>query len=839
MQSSAPPDHSQPAALYYRLGIIGSKESGKTCLITSLTMLRDPNPAGFTADLLPQIEKEDAALTRGRDWIGKAKAAIGEGRWPEANPNDDEHKAIRLRFGDGQTRQKYVDIFDYSGELLNPRISANDRAAKLRDLLGQMDGLLVIAEHPFSSHDVSKVEENLNGLMQAFALLVNEKITRQKPAQVPIALIVNKWDRSEHFDREAGSVSQTRLLESKYLKTSPPPYHVAVANALRPAAPAGHFKVFAVSAMGHVERAGEKELPPQGKLRSVGTEDPFLWLVGQVDQLELASLESLLGAKRNWAMPWPPERREIARLKGRIAKRTPERPALNRLSRKSWLQFACGLSVWLGVVPAIYDGWRHHRAETTINDPKGDWQAGTQWLRDYSNSSPLNHVIYKWHFSASEAAERARQVTEKKDDDAFAAIPKLSTGEPGLLDLAEKMVKEQLATFPNSPHTDERKRVLEKIQRIRDDLAFEKELSGWRQEHDKALSNRAKPDRDKLADIQTLEKNVSSSTMVPLDGTLRVEWSALLVVIEKSRKLLEDKITIGEGLEKIRRALDADDYLKAADLLADWLQPQDVGYKELLNRFQASIAAKVEQKADTTSQQGAKWSDAVVEAELFLEPARRAMLTKANVEAIQKTIHRVKMRGDEYFYEIARKNRDTKTLDAYLNEAPLPPLRSMACEVKAYMDWLVKREDPKEITFKLTKIKWNGIAPKGWTDDTKIMLFVKPSGDSRNNDPKNGEDTGNARTGETSDESGIRSVTLANPDPKQTDKVSVTYQVWRAWTKWRFWGDDDELINKQMTLTPEEFLNQTEHSDGQGGKFTIKVEGVLLRPELPSWSEKP
>jgi len=212
-----------------------------------------------------------------------------------------------------------------------------------------------------------------------------------------------------------------------------------------------------------------------------------------------------------------------------------------------------------------------------------------------------------------------------------------------------------------------------------------------------------------------------------------------------------------------------------------------------------------------------------VEAELFMQPARRAMLTSANVEAIQKTIHRVKVSGDEYFYKTALKTCDTPTLSAYLNKAPL---QSMADEVNRYLAWLDAREKPKKIIFRLTKITWNGIAPKGWTDGTKIKLFVNGSGDSRND-----TDTGNARTGESTEAGGIRSVTLENT--KQIDDVPLVYQVWNVWL------GDKELINKRVTFTPEKFLDQTTHFDGLGGEFTIEVGGVLPKPGLPSWREKP
>ena len=813
-QTSTP--SSQLGECYYRLGIVGSKESGKTCLIMSLTMLRDPNPLGFTASWDESPREENADLKKGHKWISEAKDAIKDDRWPPPTPDDDEHKAIRFRFGDGQTRQKYVEVFDYSGELLNPELNETDRASKLRDLLGQMDGLLVIAEHPLSAQNISKVEENLNGLMQAFALLSKKEIK-----QKPIALIVNKWDRSEYFDQQAGSISQTRLLEDKYLKSTPPPYHTAVANALRPAAP-DHFKIFAVSAMGPVEKDGDKELPPKGKLHSMGSEDPFLWLIGQVDEIALAELALRLGTKRNWATPWPPERREIKRLKSRIGKVTPERPKLNRLSRKSWLQFACGLFVWLGIMPAFYDGWKHHRAETAISDPQGEWQIGTQWLREYASSSPINHFLYKRLFSVSEAAERARQVLQKRDDSAFQSIPKLPSSNPGFLDEAERLAKEQLAMFPNSSHSDERKGVLEHVGRIRHELAFEKELSQWQQESDIILTDRIKSDQEKLDEIRSLEKIVSMALSVPLDGPLRDQWSGLGQKIKNTRNLLQAKIITGAGLDKIRQALDAADYLKAADLLADWKQPQEAAYKDLLNKFQSNVGAKVAEKTSNTSQQGAKWSDGVTEAEQFLQPSRRALLTHANVEAIQKTVRRIKVMGDEYFYKNARNTRDTPTLNAYLTEAPI---QSMADEVSQYRNWLDDREKPRRITFKLTKIIWKGIPEKGWTEDTKIKLYVNDIGDPRN--PREGNDS---RTGVSSNLNGIRFVTLEGI--KQVNEVRVGFQVWNNWF------GDQKLINKTVILSPEKFLDQPTHLENNGSKFTIKVEGVLPKPDLPPWREK-
>lgn len=791
-------------------------------------MLRDPNSEGLTADWLPSTGKKDPALTRGREWIEKAKHSIIEGRWPEANPNDDEHKAIRLRFGDGQTREKYAEVFDYSGELLNPQLSDTERAAKLRYLLGEMDGLMVIAEHPLFVHDISKVEKDLNGLLQSFALLVNEKKTRKESAQVPIALVVNKWDRSEHFDHQGDSARQTSLLEGKYLKSIPPPFHVAVANALRPAASSGHFKMFAVSAMGHVERLDDKELPPKGKLHSLGVEDPFFWLIRQIDQFELASLDSKL--KTKWVFPWPFQRREIARLKGRIAKGTPERTALNRLSRKSWLQFACGLFIWLGVVPSLFDGWQHHRAETAITDPKGDWQVGTTWMREYSNSNPANHLIYKRIFSISEASERARLVTEEKDDDAFAAIPNLSTDKPGLLDEADRLATDQLDTFPNSRHSDQRKKILEGVLRIRNELAFEKQLNVWRQEKDTALSDRVVEDRDKLKHIQTLEITISSSPDVPLDGGLRDQWLALLNDLERSRKQLVVKVTVGDGLEKIRQTLEADDYLKAATLLADWQHAQDAAYKELLNRFQTSIASTVDQKAEITSQQGAKWSDAVLEPELFLRPDRRSLLNDTNVESIQKTIHRVKMKGDEHFYETARKTRDNSTLSAYLNQAPL---QSMANEVSQYLKWLDEREKPRNITFKLIKIKWAGSQKeKDWTGGgTKIFFSVNDRGDAREEDVIDEKRDNSAFF----DSNGLRQVTLNAV--RQVDVVRIKYNVWNLYN----WGGSSEQIGwKNLETSPENLLApQLEHTDSQDGKLTIEVEGVLPQPDLPTWREVP
>lgn len=811
---------------YYRLGIVGSKASGKTCLLAALSMARTPNPSGCTAVRLA-VEKNAAASFRdGDDWINSAVQALARGEWPEPTPNEDRRRSLRFRFTDGKTRQKYVELFDYSGELLNPAAADSVLAERLRETLREVDGLLVLAEHPSSEQDAKRLEHDLNGLLRVFSLLNDER--RRQPGkaerQVPIALLVNKWDRSPHFDPALSFDSQLAVLAEKFLKQTPPPFHQTVANTLRPAADEC-FKVFPVSAIRPTRQEDGSEVPPtSGALHSIGVEDPFLWLIECVDDRALIQQRQHLFRLASWCMP--PLRSFLLRsdfkaVKSRFESHTPEGRRAARLSWWARLLTMRQLALWLGFVMAVecgIDFWQHRTALSQIASSveQDGWQKGVAWLRSYGESSPFRHPLYDYRLPKREALEKANEVVSQKDHDAFELIKRLMS-ETKLQDAGE-LASQQLSKFPNSPLVDQRKAVIAEVERLRVEQEFEKQLNKWR---DRLVDLSARQSETKeridgiLQEIRTLEAEIRDAANVPIQGTLREQWSALLVSVNPVRLKWAQRLGSATAKDKIKQALDAGNYLDAADLLA--VEPS--AHPELLNQFQLSLPSWLREKISTLSEQGSKWAVAVEEAEKYLQPSRRLVLTPVMQTAIEEIMLGTKRQGDNYLYDLALKERNNASLDQYLSSAPL---KSMAMEVSAYRQWLEDRQKPRAMTFRLMKIEWHSSQKAGLTDKTKIKLFVNGQGDSRNADEEK-----YWREGTTAISGGLRSVELSGSS--QAETVKLNFQTWNVW-----WGDTSKS-SLDRERSAEDWVKNPTVGDSAGNTLEIHVDGVLPEPHLPAW----
>ncbi|MBE7494692.1 MAG: hypothetical protein HS117_07090 [Verrucomicrobiaceae bacterium] len=811
---------------YYRLGIVGSKASGKTCLLAALSMARTPNPLGCTAVRLA-LEKNAAASFRdGDEWINSAVQALARGEWPDPTPNEDRRRSLRFRFTDGKTRQKYVELFDYSGELLNPAAADSVLAERLRGTLREVDGLLVLAEHPSSEQDAKRLEHDLNGLLRVFSLLNDER--RRQPGradrQVPIALLVNKWDRSPHFDPALSFACQMTVLAEKFLKQTPPPFHQTVANTLRPAADEC-FKVFPVSAIRPTRQEDGSEVPPTGgALHSMGVEDPFLWLIECVDDRALKQQRQHLFRLASWWMPPLPSfllQSDFKAVKSRFESHTPEGRRAACLSWWARLLTLRQLALWLGFVMAVecgIDFWQHRTALSQIESSveQDGWQKGVAWLRGYGESSPFRHTLYDYRLPKREALEKANEVVSQKDHDAFELIKRLMS-ETKLQDAGE-LARQQLSKFPNSRLADQRKAVIAEVERLRVEQEFEKQLNKWR---DRLVDLSAKQSETKeridgiLQEIRTLEAEIRDAANVPLQGTLREQWSALLASVNPVRLKWAERLGSATAKDKIKQALDAGNYLDAADLLA--VEPS--AHPELLNQFQLSLPSWLREKIGTLSEQGAKWAVAVEEAEKYLQPSRRPVLTPVMQTAIEEIMLGTKRQGDSYLYELALKERNNASLDQYLSSAPL---KSMAVEVSAYRQWLEDRQKPRAMTFRLMKIEWHSSQKAGWTDKTKIKLFVNGQGDSRNADEEK-----YWREGTTAISGGLRSVELSGLS--QAETVKLNFQTWNVW-----WGDTSKSSLDQER-SAEDWVKNPHVGDSAGNTLEIHVDGVLPEPHLPAW----
>jgi hypothetical protein len=816
---------------YYRLGIVGSKNSGKTCLLAALSMARVPNPSGYTA-VRPSLNEEkrrtDESFKDGDDWMNMAVQALAKGKWPEPNYDKDRRRSLAFEFTDGKTRRKYVELFDYSGELLNPDTADSTLAEKLRETLREVDGLLVLAEHPSSVQDAVRLEHDLNGLLRVFSLLNDERRRQPDKAerQVPIALLVNKWDRSAHFDAALSLASQMTVLAEKFLKQTPPPFHQTVANTLRPAADEC-FKVFPISAIRPTRQEDGSEVPPTGgALHSMGVEDPFLWLIECVDDRALKQQQQHLFRLASWCMP--PLRSFLLRsdfkaVKSRFESHTPEGRRAAHLSWWARLLTIRQLALWLGFVMAVecgIDFWHHRTALSQIESSveQDGWQKGVSWLRDYGVSSPVRHILYGKKLPKSEALAKANEVVSQKDQDAFEIIKQLMS-ETKLQDAGDLSLQ-QLSRFPNSTLVDQREAVIAEVNRRRVEQEFEKQLNKWK-ESLAVLANRESESKERidgiLQEIRVLEADIRVATNVPLQGTLREQWSALLASVNPVRLRWAQRLSSATAKDKIKQALDAGNFLEAADLLA----VETSAHPELLNQFQLSLPSWLREKMGTLSEQGAKWAVAVEEAEKYLQPSRRPVLTPVMQTAIEEIMLSTRRQGDNYLYELALKERNNASLDQYLSSAPL---KSMAVELSAYRQWLEDRQKPRTLIFRLTRINWDAKQNARFGGDTAYKLFVNGNEDSRNSEINN-----DSRTDPTYDPNGLREVILK--DKAQADRLDLSFQAWHIGT----FGGWEEKGRFTRSITAEDVGGALTVTDDKDNQITISVDGVLPEPHLPAW----
>jgi hypothetical protein len=820
----------------YRIGLIGSTASGKTCLLAALNMQMIAHPRGYHSVMSALNGDEGESLKKGHQWIEDACTSLKEGHWPKPNYNayKDQRYSVRFHFSDGATRQKSVELFDYSGELLDPSASQSELAVHLRGLLREMDALIMLAEIPMRGQDSIELNNTLHGLLRVFALIVEQR--KEPTRQIPIVLCVNKWDRTGHLNAEATPESQNQLLES-FLASVPPPFHQNILNALRPAVGDGRLKAFPVSACSP-RSVDSGELPPEnGQLCSFGVQDPFLWVIEQRDDIDLIESRERLDAlsKKRLAAPWSPwrELRILNSRRNRFEKRTPEgsrlvslvRDAQWLIARQILLYFAM-ISVLLLVGEAGWDKREHRTALSNIKLPTLDhgWQQGTDWLRKYGQSPLGRHFVYDQIFlKKQEALELAYQVEQEKDNELLANVKKAE--DAGNLEEAKRLVEEHKLHYPNSSNKAEVDQLLAGVEELERNLAFEKLLHRWGSEVialQPATDDAERDTKGKILKLSTLLREVRDAKGVPLAGKLRTNWTVLVGKIDDTSVKLAARLSASDLIGKIKQRIDGGDYLGAADLLAgpEFRKEPD---NKVLRNFQSTLAQHVQEKCATLSKQGETWRSAVAYAEKFLEPNRRIVVSDSAQQEINSIISNTKQKCDQHIYELAKKNLDDPALDFYLSDAPL---QSMAEEVRVYRKWLGDRDQPRTLTFRLVSIAWSpSVARTSWRG-TAIEMSVNKIIDKRNSTPDD-----NLRSGITDNKDGIRVVILDNV--AQTKDVEVLTQFWHVPLLvggWELKGKKDFQI-KPENLTKEDFF----FIDKENNKIKIHVDGVIPEPILPRW----
>ena len=442
----------------YRLALYGGRSSGKTCILAALAMPRVAHPDGLSCTWLDapykganpsgelgnQSEDEvTAAFAEGKKWLQQAISYLERGKVPPPNPNHKDVFRFRYEFTVPDHRTYLVELIDYSGELIDPDLTDTDLAKRLRQHMLKMDGILVLAEAPRRGAQVGELYKDLQLLKRAFAALRGEK--QDGPAfAVPVALLINKWDRRTQSDG-VSFVNSDREIE-EFLASQPEPPHRSLVDTLRGSVAEGLFRAFPVSAFGkHVTNGevnenengpGYSERPAQvNPLCSFRLEDGFVWACQCRDQIDIGEFEAYANRLVWWkpwqlAANWKMRRSLYARaceLSNRFPNTSEEKHRVQRVARRvatavagQWGLAAVMLVLTYLGVGAVNDYLNYMACWPTLANlqvaEKEQLSKAERWLEDYGNNKWFFHLGFRPFFSGESAATQLVAIRERKRD---------------------------------------------------------------------------------------------------------------------------------------------------------------------------------------------------------------------------------------------------------------------------------------------------------------------------------------------------------------------------------------------------------------------------------------
>jgi len=679
----------------YRFVLYGRVNSGKTCLLAALAMAREPHPAGFACDWRatptdvprpPGDEQvwvaDDPAVTlyRGREWLLEAIEALESGNRPPGNSNQAAPFRFRFDFKDGNGRTIPVELTDYSGELIDPGVSDDELAHRVRQHALETDALFVLADAPRRGDAPEDQAKEFHRLRTAFGLL-HEEMGSNRVA-VPIAMLVNKWDRHMELEGCLPDAAQCELdafLNDKRPEAAP---FGSLRDDLRPPT-ADDFQAFAVSAFGKTTQddTGHDRPARVCPLPAFGLEDPFVWAARRRDEIDLARLQSQEANLSRW-MLWKPlltRSRDIQRVACRLGERALEgsdtwkrATELRSGARRSfwervatWIGLAACVALLLGYgINSLNMGARSAQHRTSIEDSAAylaRLEQATEWFRRYEYA-PLTRVRNTRVLTRAEA----RGLRE--------------AGEHRIASLKDREWKnDQNASSLN--HLDARLTAAKQVDELNALLAHERlpfpeiadpavvaRFANWK--------GRAEIERDHLL-AELREKDFEAGYYQTMNARKVVDAAAILA-------------KGGPGPEVMQR---------------------------LQEDFQKRAVAILEERTKDAIR-GRDWKEKGVLSQAMNDPVRK-LLSRDDVGRIETCVDDLKRAEDRDLYSQFLRDRTEAAAEAYLRDAPL---KRMAGRVEQYRKFLEESKGELKLTLKLVRMEWG---PDGWSEEkNKIDVWA-------------------------------------------------------------------------------------------------------------------
>lgn len=852
-----------PPRRVYRLALYGVASSGKTCILTALAMPRNANPRRLTCCWIEEIpghpipagdpsgwETTDP-YHLGWRWLSEQRERLARGELPPPNPNREEPTRFLFDFTAPERGTIRVELIDYSGELIT--LTSSELAARLRSHMETCDGILLLAEAPHPGRDLTPLSRDLENVKAAFSLLLSER--DGAPEQDwPVALLLNKWDRRGPIafanpDRESGRADS-------FLDGEPEPPHRALVHTIENAVTPENLKLFPVSAFGaHLVLSDGREVPANDGspvLRSFGLEDPFLWVAGRRDEIDVETYEQAaktaswlrfwqlfvgrpaLGlasrgeSLRHWIRGVSPLRALVDGfpLKSRL-------PASSELARRviaarrsSALKLASQALLSLGLVAslltateAFFDGVRYRSVVSTRQKPDATQQqliSGEDWLETYYQAPSFRHLLSGLFILDRKAAlielERSRV---QRDERSWAPVSE-AEGETQLALVEEH--KKKIGS--NCRHRSEVDRIqAENVARRnrRENREFLDTLA----RDVNAIGPPQAPTEDAVRQILDRLRRLPHPGSMDDDGlSQRSHIESVLYERLGQAKQRESSLRLAEFQGKFYRLLSDGKVREAAALLAEG-RPEFPQATDLEKDFATSAVASIEERCRGYTK-SRLWAQ-----------AREAVSVPLNDQSVVKLLGAVQIRKLNALRNDVDSSEDRDLYDQILRFRPqcrdqvTQYLRSastgrMKKPVETYQAYLNQMDGKLDLKLELSQLEW-GNAWDGWEHDVRVTVDGKTAIEGHATAKRY------ARTGKVGEPVAV----LKNP--KDSIRVRVTLVRRGSYNplKWssvevgsgEYTGTVRDLNGKTIELPASDHTN----------KASFVVDGIPLEPTLPAW----
>ena len=709
----------------YRFAVYGWRDSGKTCLMAALGMPRKPNFDGYTATRValqaPQgkVARDSplAPFVRGHNWLNKAISSIAKGGVPPASPNT-EPVSFLFEFAAPGEGPWLVEMVDFSGELVNPNSKIADLADNLREKLKSFDALFVLGEHPRESSN-KKLSTQLSKVLEAFSLLQSQKKTEQRFA-TPVALLLNKWDRS-------GSCEQPTPEDVRRFLNSPNhEQHLNLRNALANAADKENFECFPVSAFGEsdlrsLEDGTAKVDHPKNKeiLGSVALENPFVWACRRRDEVDLSAFEEKVEGRSFWKLWQLFSIRRTSR-EGRLLRRrfrkksTPfrrTRSAQNQafaVARNLIATTTLLVVTLLSSIEYQIDEQAFRKNQSTLESPDSsinEFHAAVDWYKSYYSSPKWRHLPYSTlqlpKLEARQLAaswEKERETTEMQ-----VVLAENDTIQKGIL--AEKF----LTVFPNSESRGD----LESYVHAGEILTKKHQLANKAHVDDvvaygSSIQQRLEKEETSpqlLVSIGEFEKKINEKVPhLPLDEKLKSTLSSWRKKSASFRGLHKDNLLAERALKE----LNTNNFESAIQTVMG-ITSNSNRYSKIKERVANTICDDLKSKASKAVDVYEKIEIAKDIKNYLVDSNASLIFGRPSVKELSRLNKELNDSSSQQLWEIARsKYADSERVRAlrdYLDRAPNQKMKGYADD---YLDWYDKINGPLDLRFEV-KVKFGDI----------------------------------------------------------------------------------------------------------------------------------